>query len=114
MADAGAIALVEVAADLASDDCAEHRADDDRDRAVGIVADLRADCAADHGAGDGTDVVAIAAAFDDAVVALPLLAGVADVRAFVLLAPAVRLARGPAGRRAPAEQIIVATIATRL
>src|SRR5213594_4264972 len=56
--------------------------------AVAFV-DLLPDLGADHGAEHRADCRAIAPALDDAVVLVPLLAGVADIVWVVFLAPAV-------------------------
>src|SRR5947207_2702314 len=86
VAPAAAVAFVDLLPDPGADHRAEHRADDDRDRAVFLAGGARTDYAADRAAKHRADCSAIASAFDDAVVLIPLLAGVADVIGVVFLA----------------------------
>src|SRR5262245_2261166 len=102
--DARVIGLVHVAPDLGADGGPGDRADDDRDLAVLALADLRADGASHHAAQHGAHRLAIATAFEHAVIALPLLAGVAGViLAFLALAvsrcPRRRIGAGVPGGR---------------
>src|SRR5256885_9518409 len=89
VAPAAAVAFVDLLPDLGADHRAEHGADDDRDRAVFLVGGARTDYAADRAAKHRADCSAITSAFDDAVILVPLLAGVADIVRVVFLAPAM-------------------------
>src|SRR2546425_3082539 len=89
VAPAAAVAFVDLLPDLGADHRAEHGADDDRYRAVFLVGGARTDYAADRAAEHRADCSAITSALDDAVILVPLLAGVADVIGVVLLPPAM-------------------------
>jgi hypothetical protein len=95
MAHAAAIAAVEVGADVGADQRAERRPDDDGDRTINVLAHAGGDRSAAaaekraHGGG-------ITGAGKDAIVAFPLLAGVAHVHGIAQLAGACA---GPGGLR---------------
>src|SRR5262245_20788084 len=89
MTDTGAITVIQLLADFASDCGTNDGAHDDCDDAARAIADLRTHGSPDDAADHRADRVAIALTLDDPVVVLPLAACVAHVVGVVLLAPAV-------------------------
>ncbi|MEX2049952.1 MAG: hypothetical protein WD944_01780 [Steroidobacteraceae bacterium] len=90
MAEAGAVVIIHLFADLAADDRADGRARQYCDQAIVAVADRSADCATDDGAERGADAIAIAATSADTVVIPPMTACIADIIRIMFLAPAMR------------------------
>src|SRR5258708_37254872 len=95
--DTGAVAILDVTADVGPHYSPNDRTHEDGNRSVLVIADPRPDGTAHHTAHDCAYRLIVAASRHDAVIVLPLVARIADVVGIVLLAPAVRW--GP-GRRA--------------